>query len=226
MGTEATPYDPSTDVFSTAILHSVIPTDKVALAVVEGNVLRSVSTLGERVIMDLSLDQPSINGRAVRTGQTQLVRARMRVVGIFSATVIWWVTVGLGYPSFICITLLAMSGVLPPNEVYAQSMGNWVVLFMIGCFGLTECLKATGVLHRFTTWFITRPFTLGRPWMMVAMLLLACTLLGSLISITATCILFMTMAASLLDSAGYMKGDRFAASLMMGIAWAAARACC
>ncbi|MFH2110848.1 MAG: GAF domain-containing protein [Candidatus Bathyarchaeota archaeon] len=59
--------------FSTAILHSIIPTDKVALAVVEGNILKSVSTIGRRVIMDLSLDQPSINGRAVRTGQTQLV---------------------------------------------------------------------------------------------------------------------------------------------------------
>jgi putative methionine-R-sulfoxide reductase with GAF domain/predicted transcriptional regulator len=59
--------------FSTAMLQSIIPTDMVALAVVEGNVLRSVSTIGRRVIMDLSLNQTSINGRAVRTGQTQLV---------------------------------------------------------------------------------------------------------------------------------------------------------
>jgi len=60
-------------IFATTMLYSAIPTDKIALAVIEGNILKSVSTLGERVFMDLSLDRPSINGRAVRTGRTQLV---------------------------------------------------------------------------------------------------------------------------------------------------------
>ncbi|MFH0849558.1 MAG: GAF domain-containing protein [Candidatus Bathyarchaeota archaeon] len=59
--------------FATAMLHSIIPADKVALAVVEGNTLRSINTIGKRVIMDLSLDQPSINTRTIRTRQTQLV---------------------------------------------------------------------------------------------------------------------------------------------------------
>ena len=59
--------------FATTIMFSEIPTDKIALAVLEGNTLRSVSTIGRRVFMDLDLDQPSINARAVKTGHTQLV---------------------------------------------------------------------------------------------------------------------------------------------------------
>ena len=59
--------------FSTAMLHSIIPTDRVALAVIEGNNLRSVCSIGRRVIMDLSLDQARINARTVKTGKTQLV---------------------------------------------------------------------------------------------------------------------------------------------------------
>jgi predicted transcriptional regulator len=55
------------------MLHSTIPTDKIALAVIEGDTLKSVTTIGERVIMDLKLDWPSINTRTVKTGQTQLV---------------------------------------------------------------------------------------------------------------------------------------------------------
>ncbi|MFQ6076084.1 MAG: SLC13 family permease [Candidatus Bathyarchaeia archaeon] len=145
----------------------------------------------------------------------------MKTLGIFLSTIIWWVAVGLGYPSFLCITLLALTGVMPPMEVFAASMGSWVVLFLIGCFGMSECLGATGVLHRFALWFITRCFVSGRPWMLVAMLLLACTLLGSIISITATCIIFMAIAAPMLEALGYKKGDRFAAMIMMGIAWAA-----
>lgn len=59
--------------FATTMLFSVIPADKVALAVIEGNLLRSVNTIGERVIMDLNLDRASINSRTVKTGRTQLV---------------------------------------------------------------------------------------------------------------------------------------------------------
>jgi predicted transcriptional regulator len=59
--------------FATTMLFSAVPTDKVALAVIKGDILRSVSTIGRRVFMDLSLDRPSINARAVRTRQTQLV---------------------------------------------------------------------------------------------------------------------------------------------------------
>ncbi len=59
--------------YATTMLYSIIPTDKIALAVIEGNILKSVSTIGERVIMDLNLDWPSKNARTVKTGQTQFV---------------------------------------------------------------------------------------------------------------------------------------------------------
>ena len=59
--------------FATTMLFSIIPTNKVAIAVLEGNILKSVSTIGERVFMDLSIDRPSINARTIKTRQTQLV---------------------------------------------------------------------------------------------------------------------------------------------------------
>ena len=59
--------------FATTTLYSIIPTEKIALAVIEGSILKSVSTIGRRVFMDLTLDQPSINARAVKSKQTQLV---------------------------------------------------------------------------------------------------------------------------------------------------------
>jgi putative methionine-R-sulfoxide reductase with GAF domain/predicted transcriptional regulator len=64
--------------FATTMLLSLIPTDKVALAVIEGNILKSVSTIGGRVIIDLNLDWPSINARAVETMETQLVNDTRR----------------------------------------------------------------------------------------------------------------------------------------------------
>jgi putative methionine-R-sulfoxide reductase with GAF domain/predicted transcriptional regulator len=75
MGDTLAQYNTLEDVamFSTTMLYSIIPTDKIALAVIEGDILKSVSTIGERVIMDLNLDGPSINTRTIKTKQTQLV---------------------------------------------------------------------------------------------------------------------------------------------------------
>jgi len=64
--------------FATTMLFSIIPTHHIAVAVTEGKVLKSVSTIGRRVFLDLNLDQPSINARTIKTRQTQLVNDTSR----------------------------------------------------------------------------------------------------------------------------------------------------
>ncbi|MDD4876169.1 MAG: SLC13 family permease [Dehalococcoidales bacterium] len=153
-----------------------------------------------------------------------LTVAGMRTLGIFLFTVIWWATVGIGYPSFICIALLAITGVMTPQAVFAASWGNYLVIFILAVFGIAQCLKLTGFSRRFAFWFLTRPFTEGHPWLTIAMFLLGSLFLGSIMSGTATCIAFMAIAEPMIETLGYKKGDRFAATLMMGIAWAATAA--
>jgi sodium-dependent dicarboxylate transporter 2/3/5 len=53
------------------------------------------------------------------------------------------------------------------------------------------------------------------------MFLLGCTMMGAIMSLTVTTIVFMAIAQPMLEGLGYKKGDRFAAMVMMGIAWAA-----
>lgn len=63
--------------FATTLMFSLIPANKVALAVTDGDSLRPVSTIGEQENLSshrLRLDQPSVNARTVKTGQTQLVK--------------------------------------------------------------------------------------------------------------------------------------------------------
>jgi sodium-dependent dicarboxylate transporter 2/3/5 len=129
----------------------------------------------------------------------------MKAVGIFLFTIVWWITVGIGFPSLLTLVLFVLTGVLTSNEAVAASWGNWVVLFLLGALGLGEGLRATGFSRRFALWFITLPFTAGRPWRLVAMFLLACTLMGSVMSSTATCIVFMAIAEPMLEAMGYKK---------------------
>lgn len=150
-----------------------------------------------------------------------LTKTGMKVIGVFLFTVIWWVTIGIGFPSLICIALLALTGVMSSTAALASSTGTWLPVFLIGCFGLSEGLRFTGFSKRFALWFVTRRFVAGRPWMLLIMFLLACTLLGAIMSSAATTIVFMAIGIPMLEALGYEKGDPFAATFVMGIAWAA-----
>jgi sodium-dependent dicarboxylate transporter 2/3/5 len=150
-----------------------------------------------------------------------LTTVGMRAIGVFLFTVIGWMLIGIGYPSLLCVALFALTGVMTPAAAFSAAWGNWLVFFMLAAFGLSEGLRVTGFSRRFALWFITRPFTTGHPWLLVAMFLLGCTIMGSITSLTVTCIVFMTIAEPMLEGLGYKKGDPFAAMFMMGIAWAA-----
>ncbi len=143
----------------------------------------------------------------------------MKAVGVFLFTLTWWVSVGVGYPSLLCIILLVVTGVMTATEAFAASLGSWLIFFLIGCFGLSEALNVTGFARRFALWFLSRPFAAGRPWLLLALFLLGCTLMGAVMSATVTCIVFLTIGAAMLETLGYQKGEKFPAVMMMGIAW-------
>lgn len=148
----------------------------------------------------------------------------MRAIGIFIFTIIWWATVSIGYPSMICISLFVILGVMTPTSALANSWGHWITLFIIASLGLSAGLRITGFSRRFALWFVTRPIVIGRPWVLITMFLIACTILGFTMSGTATSIVFISIAEPMLDTLGYKRGDRFAAVLVMGIAWCASAA--
>ena len=145
----------------------------------------------------------------------------MRTVGLFLCLIVWWVSLGVDLPSLMSVVLVAVLGILPPGEAFAAAFGNWVVFFVLGCFGLSEGLRRTGFPRRFALWFLNRPSAAGSPWRLVGLFLLGCTVMGTVMSSTVVAIVFMTIGATLLRELGYEKGDRFAAMLMMGVAWAA-----
>ena len=102
----------------------------------------------------------------------------MRTVGVFLCTICFWVAVDTAFSSLLCIALLAVAGVLTPNEAFSASLGSWLPVFLIACFGLSEALSLTGFSRRFAFWFLTRPFAKGHPWILLSLLFLAVTYLG------------------------------------------------
>ncbi len=148
----------------------------------------------------------------------------MKVIGVFLFTAVWWATVGIGYPSIIGLVLIALTGIMTPNQVFTSSFGWSITLFFLGSCGLTMGLRATGFSRRFALWFISRRFVAGHPWRLVGMFLLSCTIMGSMMTAAATAIISIAVAEPMIEALGYKKGDQFASTLMMGVAWAASAA--
>lgn len=150
-----------------------------------------------------------------------ITRLGMKAVGVLLFTILWWVFVDTGFSSLLAIALLALTEVMTPKEVFAASLGSWLAIFLIGCFGLTQAIRLSGFSQRFAYWFLTRPFARGHPWLLLALFFFGVTVMGAIMSSAVTAILFMSLAVPLLTGMGYKKGDRFAAMVIMGIAWAA-----
>lgn len=145
----------------------------------------------------------------------------MRVVGIFISTMILWLFEGIGYPSILAISLLIVLNTMSMKDAFALSLGNNLAIFIIAAFGLAEAMRLTGFARRFAFWFVSRPFTAGRPWAMISMFLFSALLMGCFTSGSATCVTLMPIAESLLVELGYKKGDHMAATLMTALAWSA-----
>ncbi len=143
----------------------------------------------------------------------------MKVIGVFLFTATWWIAYDIGFPSLLCIALMVVTGLMKPNDVIAVSWGNYMNIFVIGVCGIAESLRATGYSERFALWFLSRPFTAGRPWVLLGTFFLSVTLMGAFMETTAVCVIFMAIAEPMLLALGYKKGDTFAATVMMGIGW-------
>lgn len=143
----------------------------------------------------------------------------MKVLGVFLFTALWWAFVDTAFSSFLCVALFALVGIMAPNEVFAAALGNWLVIFLIGCFGLTEAIRVSGFVHRFALWFLSRPFATGRPFLLLTLFFLGVTFMGAIMSPTVTIILFMSLMVPMLEAMGYKRGDHFPAMLIMGTGW-------
>lgn len=145
----------------------------------------------------------------------------MKAIGVFLFTVIWWSTVGTGVSSILAIILIILTGIMPYKDALFNSFGYWLAIFVLGINGMSHALEIHGYTRRFALWFISRRFVAGHPWRLVAMFLIACTIVGAVMSGAATTVIFVAIAEPMLEAMGYKKGDKFAATFMMGVAWTA-----
>lgn len=105
------------------IIFDLVKTDKIAIAIIEGKILRSINTIGKRVLLDLNLNQPSINARTIKSKTTQNVTDTHLDPDYFPGQVN-----GIGeIRSELCVPIIYEGTVLGTINLESRNVSNYSV---------------------------------------------------------------------------------------------------
>lgn len=141
---------------------------------------------------------------AAPSGMTQSI---FQILGITVGGLLFWLFVSVDWPNLLILLSLMLVPELGPKTVIANSLGNSTVFFLILCFLLSGSLVKTGVARRVAIWFITSRNARRGPWHTIIMIYLSVFVLASLLSATATLMIFLPILYIIFNELGYSKED-------------------
>lgn len=162
------------------------------------------------------LFMPPPSGLSTQAWYTAAVAALM---------VIWWVSEAIPHPAtaLLPLLLLPLLGVNTIQQATAPYAHPIIFLFM-GGFMLAIAMQSCNLHRRISLWIISRVGT--HPKAIILGFMLACVLLSMWISNTATTVMMLPIARSIIDLDDSLVSDEqqrqyFSVALLLGIAYSA-----
>ena len=143
----------------------------------------------------------------------------VRVIAVMIPMLYLWLTTNTHWTCFLALALLVVTGAMSANEVWAGSLGSFVVMTVIAYMLLNVCLKETGVIDRIAVWFITRRFVQGRPYAFMAMFFASNILVGMFMENLTLAIIYIGITEGLVRHLNLKKGDPMYTALFTGVMW-------
>lgn len=136
-----------------------------------------------------------------------------------AAAVLLFIFVSTGWPTILLLVSLAAIPELGMAKVVQGSIGNLTGWYLLLCFMLAASLVNTGVAKRLAVWIMTCRFSRKGPWYTIAMIFAANFLISSILSSTATIMIFLPIAYEILEELDYKKGDgeKLPVLILMGV---------
>ncbi|QAT49113.1 sodium:sulfate symporter [Caproiciproducens sp. NJN-50] len=146
-----------------------------------------------------------------------LTSTSMQVIGIFIGIMLMWNFIGIDWPSFLCMAILAAFQIMKPAEIFKSGFGNATIAFLMVFFMMSYTLSQVGLSRRLAVWFFTNKLAQKSPWMFVTMFLFGAMVMASFMSQTAALLIFLPIAEQIFKELEYEKGDRFPQMLVLGL---------
>ena len=142
----------------------------------------------------------------------------MSLIGIGIASLLLWNFVELEWPSFLCISGIVLFSGVPASEIFSMALGSWIVIFLLACFMISHSLNEEGFTKRLATLFITNKHAQRNPWYFILFFLTGALTMSSIMSPTATFLVFCPIAEKVFTETACKKGEYLPSLLIVSLA--------
>ena len=150
-----------------------------------------------------------------------LSRSATMLLGIFAASVLLWIVVGIEWPSLFCLFLLSLLPEISMSSLMTTSFGNPTICFLIFTFCCSHAVHNTPFIRRCAIGFLSLPISRKGPWYFLTTYFLSVLLLGSCMSTTVIVMIYLTINEEIFRILNLKKGDPLAVMMTAGLIIAA-----
>jgi len=148
----------------------------------------------------------------------------MKIIGVFIGVLYGWTFLGFFWTSCFGMLALALTGYKDITSILAEGFGSAAALQVLILFILVAYLIDSGFVELATGFFVTRKFAIGRPFILVFMILYGCGFVNMLGLGFGGVFFVWAIMYKMFDLLGYKKGDMLVTFWIYGGAICAALA--
>ncbi|MBU9738289.1 SLC13 family permease [Diplocloster agilis] len=130
----------------------------------------------------------------------------MGVLGVFLGAIYGWSTVGIFWPSALSIIALSFTGYGKFSELISTGMGSNTFIVLVTMFGLLAIINESGISMYLAKKIIGLKIGRGRPWVVVYLLMTACSLLFGVTGAFPIALMIWEIFYDMVDYNGIQKG--------------------
>ena len=151
---------------------------------------------------------PSING---------LSSDAFGVIFIFIGVLLLWLTIGIDWPSLLCLFALGFIDKFGFNKVLSSSFGNSTFAFLLFTFICTYALSKTSLIKRIALTFVNFKIAQKNSYLFIFFFLLATLILGLFISPSVLFVILLPILNEIISLLNIEKDDKISKVLMLGL---------
>lgn len=151
---------------------------------------------------------PSVNG---------LSSDAFGVIIIFIGVLLLWLTIGIDWPSLLCLFALGFIDKFGFNKVLSSSFGNSTFAFLLFTFVCTYALSKTSLINRIALTFVNFKIAQKNSYLFIFFFLLATLILGLFISPSVLFVILLPILNEIISLLNIEKDDRISKVLMLGL---------
>lgn len=149
--------------------------------------------------------------------KTLIIGDSIHVLMIFLGSLILWLTIGIDWPSLLCMLSLCLVESFGYKNVFTSGFGSETFAFLLFTFVCTYALSKTSIIQRVTLFFTNTKLAKKNGLWFSFLFLLAVLLVGLFMSPTVLFVIALPILKEIFNIAKIDKGEKIGKSLMMGL---------